>query len=192
MPITETEEKNAIDNITNTMFSVAFLKEITDFMFSAGRNELSVGRYYDKWKASIGQDKTPFSPGIILGELYVAIVYGKEIWFDIIPDTEINAVTTDWGITHVRYMYPINPHPSLRDIIRRLRNALAHSNVKIVIPEGTTNKNMLDTISIKFHDEKPDGTDTFDAELKLNELFRFIQKFQSHVHDHVRSKYNIT
>ena len=50
---------------------------------------------------------------------------------------------------------------------------------------------MLDTISIKFHYENRDGTDTFDAELKLNELFRFIQKFQSHVHDHVRTKNNI-
>ena len=84
--ITEHEERDAIDNITNTMFSVAFLNAINDFIFSSNRNKLTVGQFYDNWKSSFAEIKLPLSPGIMLGELYVAIVYGKEIWFDVVPD----------------------------------------------------------------------------------------------------------
>ncbi|MFQ6074736.1 MAG: hypothetical protein ACE5Z5_01190 [Candidatus Bathyarchaeia archaeon] len=90
--ITENEERDAIDHITNTMFSVAFLMEISDFIFSPLANSLTVGQFYNQWIRRVVPDqiKIPFSPGIILGELYVAIVYGKEMWFDIIPDVEVN------------------------------------------------------------------------------------------------------
>lgn len=85
MPITEKEDRDAIDNLTNTMLSVGFLHSISDFIFSPKRNNLSVGQFYDERAKKIKKLHIPFTLGIILGEMYVAIVYGKENWFDDIP-----------------------------------------------------------------------------------------------------------
>lgn len=192
---TEDEERDAIDNITNAMLSVGFLADISDFIFSTRRGDLTVGQFYDKWikDARLKGEKPPLSPGVILGLMYVALVHGKERWDDIIPSVYIKETDEDWGIKNVDFKYPKERKPSLKDVVRRLRNALAHGNVKFIIPQGLKRKELFEKVKIQFHDENPrEPSDTFDVILTLNEILKFIKKFQNFIHKHVRRKYGIS
>lgn len=190
----EDEEKDAIDNITNAMLSVGFLADISDFIFSINRDRLTVGQFYDRWikNASLKKDKPPLSPGIILGLMYVGMVYGKETWDNIIPNIEIKKIDDAWGIKNASFKCPKKRSLTLRYVVRRFRNSLSHGNVKFIIPPGLKREKRFDEVKIEFHDENPkDRSDTFDVVLTLREIYQFIKKFQNFVHRHVRAKYKI-
>ena len=132
----------------------------------------------------------PLSPGIILGLMYVSIVYGRETWDDLIPNHKIKDIDKEWGIKNANFKCFKKQNPTLKYVIRRLRNSFGHGNINFIIPKGTKHENKFDEIKIKFHDENmKDSSDTFDATLTLNEIFKFTKKFQNIIHKHVRNKY---
>ena len=187
---TDDEEKDAVDNITNAMFSVDFLSEISDFIFSTNRNSLTVGKFYDKWvkERSLKKDKPPLSLGVILGLMYVALVYGEEWWYDIIPKTNVKDIDDDWGIKHANFKFSKELNPTLEYIIPKLRHALAHKDIKIIVPKNIRPENTFDATKIEFYDR---GQDKPFVVLSLNEIFKLIKKFQNFIHKHVREKYGI-
>ncbi|MFQ6074735.1 MAG: HEPN family nuclease [Candidatus Bathyarchaeia archaeon] len=78
-------------------------------------------------------------------------------------------------------------------MIRRIRNALAHGNVKVLIPENIAREDMFKSVCIEFQDVNPRvPSDTFDVTLSLIEIFQFIKKFQGFIHKYVRNKYKIS
>ncbi len=50
-------EKNAVDIVTNSMFSLDFLEGITDVIFSEQRDSMTVGHFYDEWLKASGTEK---------------------------------------------------------------------------------------------------------------------------------------
>lgn len=173
----EDEERDAIDNITNAMLSVGFLADISDFIFSANRNFLTVGQFYDKWIQEVlpKKHKPPLSPGIILALMYVAMMYGKERWSNIIPNIDIKEIDNAWGFKDASFRCSKKKSPTLRYIIRRLRNSLGHGNVKFIIPPDLKPEERLDKVKIEFHDDNPkDRSDNFDMALTLRESYQFI------------------
>lgn len=189
------EEQNAVDHITDSMFSVAFLESITNFIFSKKRNGLTVGQFYDEWLREIGlaQNKVPFSLGIILGEVYVALLWGKENWYKILPEDEIKDGGEQWGLDTKQISFSKNSNPSIKDTITRMRNALAHARVEIIIPKGIKRENQFSEAKMKFCDvNKRQKNDIFSAVLTFEQVFKLIKKFQSTIHGHVRDKYNKT
>jgi len=135
--LSEKEERDAVDNVTNAMFSGGFLDSISLLVNTPRGHDLSVGDFYEQWLAGASpkQRKLPISPGIIVGLLYLALVYGKELWFDQLPDVPVCQAEEAWGITRAMYSCPKESRPSLRYVVRRLRNAMAHGNVTVhVLP----------------------------------------------------------
>jgi hypothetical protein len=48
-------ERDAVDLITNCMYSVGFLHDISDAIFSGNRDSLTVGKFYDGWFNATGR-----------------------------------------------------------------------------------------------------------------------------------------
>jgi len=189
-------EADAIDLLTDSMFSLDFLKKISDEIFSENRDKISVGQFYDEWLKSTGRKdhKIPFNLGSVLGYIYCGILWAKEKWFDLLPDIKLNDLNEDWGIKGITYISPKNADPNLKYVVRRLRNALGHGNVKIDLPKDVNDKSeLMDRTSLEFHDiNVRDNNDIFDTSLTLNQLVQFVKKFQSIIHKDVRERKNKT
>lgn len=119
--------------------------------------------------------------------------FAKENWFDLLPDIDSVVAGTEWGLEGLRVVAPKEVKPSLKYVVRRIRNALGHGRVVVNVPgKGLTRENMLQTVTVTFHDENQrDPSDTFEAELSSDGITRLVRKFQSVVHKHVRDKYRI-
>lgn len=186
------QEKDAVDIVTNSMFSLSFLSEITKIIFGPDKYNVSVGEFYDKWieatKAS--ETKIPYSLGSIIGYLYCGLLITKENWFDLLPDQEISALEDDWGLSGVTFDAPKCKKQNIRYLIRRIRNALGHSWFNFNFPpEKLTPENVHQKVSITFHDQDVrDNSDTFEVTLTLSQLQKLVQKLQSIVHTAIRVK----
>ncbi len=191
----EEKERDSVDLVTHTMLSLDFLRGITDLIFSPNRDAYTVGRFYDEWFKTTGRkdDLVPFNPGIILGYVYMGILFAKENWFDVLPNIGAVAAGSEWGLEGLRVAAPREPKPSLKYVVRRIRNALGHGEVLVTVPSaGVTRENVLSGVIVTFRDENPqDPSDTFEAQLSLDGIARCIRKFHSVVHDHVRKKYGL-
>jgi len=161
--------------------------------FPPHRNAVTVGQFYDQWlkQTQRDQDLIPFNPGVILAYMYVGILFAKENWFDVLPDIDASVAGPQWGLEKLRVAAPKEPNPSLKYVLRRIRNALGHGNLEVKIPEtGLTRDNLFDVVMVKFWDQdQRDRTDTFEAEMPLNGIFRLVKQLQSVIHKEVRQKY---
>jgi hypothetical protein len=126
--------------------------------------------------------------------MYVGILYAKENRFDLIPDVDLGAKgASSWGLQSARVVASREPHPSLRYVVRRIRNSLGHGSPAINVPaSGVTRQNMMPLVTVTFRDvNQRDPGDTFEAEAKLEQIFELIKNLQGQVHQHVRTKYGI-
>ena len=186
------EEKDAVDLVTNCMFSLDFLKSISHVIFSEHRDKVSVGDFYDKWLRARGakEYKIPFNPGAVVAYLYCGLVLTKELWYDLVSDEPISAVAVDWSLSDITFSAPKKQSPSARYFLRRIRNSLAHGNIRVKVPKGLRDKSeIMQRVSVCFHDDNPrDPSDVFDAEATLYTLAQVIRRFQGEVHRNVRAK----
>lgn len=193
--LTSNQEKDAVDVVTNTMFSLSFLDTISKVIFGPNRNEITVGAFYDQWlaKTSARDMKIPFNPGIFIAYLFVGLLVTKENWADLLPDKELNNVPSDWGLDGVCCIAPKQPSPKLAYFIRRLRNALGHCNFFFEIPDDLHSVDELHSnVKITFRDQNQrDLSDTFETSLTLIQLEQLIKKFHSIVHTTIANKYGI-
>jgi len=189
--LTLKEEKDAVDYITNCMFSVSFLESISNFIFSPKRDALTVGQFYDQWLRKIGvkEQKIPFNPGAFLGYLYCGILYGKENWYELIPDESIDSSSPKWGLNK---SFPIAPecrNLTIRYVFKRIRNSLAHGIAIIDVPENISKEEMFRKITFTFKDINTQRTtDTFEITLSMGQLTKLVKKFQGIIHSYVRRK----
>jgi len=187
------DEKDALDNITNAMFSLDFLKFYTDSLANHELSQKSIEYFYSSWlenrHISLQDPKIPFSLGAILGYLYVGILYAKEGWYTLIPAQPLNQ-SIDWGTSTLIVNNPVNSNIQLNAFARRIRNALGHGRIKINVPmDGTfTPDNVEDTVSVTFKDVGRNPTDIFETTMKISELEKFIRKFQELIFADVKSR----
>lgn len=186
------EEKDAVDLVTDGMFSLDFLKSITDVIFSEQRNNITVGDFYDEWLRGSGASahKIPFNLGAIVAYLYCGLVLTKELWEDLVPDEPVSSVTSDWFLSKITFSAPSQRNPSARDILRLIRNSLSHGSIGLNVPKDISDRSQLmQRTSVRFQDANPRGPeDVFDAEANLDTLAHFIKKFHSEIHLYVREK----
>ena len=186
------EERDAVDLVTNCMFSLDFLKSITDVIFSEHRDKITVGDFYDEWLRASGANeyKIPFNPGAIVAYLYCGLVLTKELWDDLVPDEPVGAVAADWSLANITFSVPREHNPSARYLLRRIRNSLGHGKIRVIVPKGISDKSqIMQRVSVRFHDDNPgDPSDVFDAEATLETLTQVIKKFHREVHRYVREK----
>lgn len=187
-------EKNAMDVFSSSMHSLGFLRNITTAIFDNNVRSMTVREFYDiHAKFSKNTEFIPYHFGPIVGNLYCGLLLAKEYWLDLLPDDELPMSDPEWCLSDVTCTSPKQAKPTVKYVIRRIRNALGHGSFVINFPEGTkkgTDKHGYEKkLTIKFHDENQrDSSDTFDIELSLYRLFKIIKKFHAIAYRHVTSK----
>ncbi|ELI5734173.1 hypothetical protein RRK63_002869 [Vibrio fluvialis] len=186
------DEKDAVDLVTDSMFSVDFLMEISNLIFSEYGNKVTVSEFYSQWLQRSGSNEhhIPISLGIIVSYLYTGILLTKERWFDLIPDDSSQEKLTEWGISSISYTAEKRKSPSVRYIIKRMRNALGHGNIRVDVPKENFSKSeVMQKVYFEFYDENMrDSSDTFHARANLESLTSIVRNIQSVVHQDVRER----
>ena len=125
---------------------------------------------------------------MILGFLYW-LLFAKENWPDLVPNNDLSA----WNISPVQLHAPKEPTPTLKYLVRRIRNALGHGAPKFRVPPGTTPEMMATAVTITFNDVNPrDNSDTFEVELKLGDALHLAKMLHETVLLDVARRYQIT
>ncbi len=187
-------EKNAMDVFSSSMYSLNFLRNITTAIFDPKLSTMTVKELYDKEvKLSKNTKFLPYSFGAIVGDLYCGLLLAKEYWLDLLPDDELPMSDPSWCLSDVTCTAPKQTKPTIRYVIKRIRNALGHGNFIINSskePRKGTDKYWFEKkFTIEFHDKNQrDSSDTFDIELSLYQLYMMMRKFQTIAYRHVTSK----
>lgn len=180
-----------LDIVTNAMFSISFLQAITPIAFDASRrNSVSVGQFYDEWlaKTKAGELKIPFSLGAFAGYMYCGLIITNEHWLDQVPDTPAATCASEWGLAGVTIATPRMANPTLRYVVRRLRNALGHGNFRFIVPDNLkSGDDVMKRASVKFHDvSMKDHLDTFDIQLELDQVAKLVKAFHGSVYPEIK------
>ncbi len=190
--LSDDQERDAVDRITECMYSLDYLVDVSNYTFSDQKDRITLGKFYDAWFKKTGSTRKviiPFNPGIFLGYLYVGILYAKENWFDQLPDDRLDAADTAWGLNGVTVSAPKKPQPTVKYVVKRIRNSLGHGRPIITIPPGIKPEELFTKITFSFHDvNMKNSADTFGLTLTLDRLSKLIKKFQSVIHKFVREK----
>lgn len=144
----------------------AFLAEFIDCLVN--RPHEQVGEFYTSFEqrigaASIADKNVVFTPGAILAVLYVLIVYPQERFVNEIPEVPTEDLDAkEWG----RMDWHMERPKHLRDLVRRLRNALAHANVEVTSEFG-----------FRFRDRRDAKSPfVFDVSMDLDAVRTFVEQ----------------
>jgi HEPN pEK499 p136 len=181
------EEITAAFHLTSCMFSIGFLDDISKVIVNDNENKFSLIDFYSYWiKHRQVPNLLPITSGVIMGYLFMGILFSKEIWFDLIPDVPIAESEHKWCLYKYRPICPKMKKPTLKYVIRRIRNSLGHGYAKTKYFEYLKNRDKLNNMEIEFYDQNTkDPKDTFTIEIKLNDLRGFIQQFQDEIYKKV-------
>ncbi len=185
------EERNAIDYVTQCMYSTALLHNISEVIFSNQADRVTVGEFYRQWLRHVGAPelKIPFSPGAVLGYLLIGILWTKEHWYDLVPDVGLPLADPEWALNTAKPAVPKRPNPTLRYLVRRVRNSLAHGRAVLHVPPDTTTETLMQRATLTFRDiNDKDPADTFELTVTIDHLSRFVRTFQLAIHQDVRKR----
>jgi len=183
------EEKDSIDLVTNSMFSISFLDTITLAIFNSNTNSVSLIDFYKDWlhKIGVSKPKIPFNLGIFSGYLFCGLLITKENWSNLLPDKAISTLNPEWGLSEISCLPLSNNDPRLPQFIRHIRNALSHANFTIQMPKPEEINGDLNKMHLKTKWTFKDS-DCFEVTLTMIQLEKLIKKFQGVVHQDVRTK----
>jgi HEPN family protein len=188
------KELDTVDIVTNTMFSLSFLDQITSVIFSENRHKITVGQFYDQWLVwtNASEPKVPFNPGIFTAYMYCGLLVTKENWYDLVPNLELAKLDPDWGLAGVICHAPKHPKVTLPYFIRRIRNALGHAHFSFAMPDDIKVNEIHARAEISFRDQnRNDPADFFETSLTWNQIERLIRQFHSVVYPSVKAKHGI-
>ena len=170
------------------MLSASFLLIFTDEIYAGRGDTMTLSEFYDRFNNTHQSPRfRPFNHGVILGYLYW-IMYAKENWEGLVPNDD----PSSWGIAPIQLSFPKHPRPSLKQLVRRIRNSLGHAIPEFSVAPGTNTDTMLEGVTITFHDKnRHDASDTFDAELTLKDAFELAKKLQGLVHKDVAQRHGV-
>lgn len=190
------QEMDGVDYITDCMYTIDFLSNISLNLFVNQRKDITLKEFYDFWFKKTGSTRKailPFNPGIFLGYLYVGILYAKQNWFELLPEDKLEDSEESWGLKDAKVSSPKEPNPTIQYVVMRIRNSLGHGRPILTIPTDTKLEDLFAKVTFSFHDVnkygKKGADDIFDVTLTLAQLSKFIQKFQSVIHRSVREKH---
>ena len=84
---------------------------------------------------------------------------------------------------------PKEPNPTIRYVVKRIRNSLGHARHHWTILPGISRNEILSKVTWSFHDVKgSDSSNTFDVTLTLGQLDKLVRKFHSVIHKQFHEK----
>ncbi len=174
-------EKDYIDFMTDMGFSSNLLEGLNLALSKSEYRTMSLETFYGMWmkKNNLSEIICPYNFGVIIGELYCGLVFAKENWIDLLPDVLFSDIDDSWGIKTDKLNYSEKSEPTLRDVVRRIRNSLGHSNFEIELSEIKSYPELFNEAIINFWDsniKKPE--DKFSISLKICQLKIFYAKFR--------------
>ena len=179
-------DKITMDIISGSMYSLNFLRNMSVAIFDQRMNDMTVREFHAEWlkKSKYTEHSVPYCLGSIFGYLYCGILLSKEQWYDLLPGDYIKDAPAEWGFAGVNYNSPKKPAPTIKDTIRRMRNALGHGNISINVPHDLEyRKNEFEfekRTSVKFYDKNPrDSSDVFEIEMSIEGLSMLVKKFHA-------------
>lgn len=185
-------DKLAMDIISGSMYSLNFLRNISVAIFDQRIEDISVREFHTAWlkKVKNTEHSVPYCLGSILGYLYCGILLSKERWYDLLPEVPITSAPSEWGLAGVKYHSPKRSDPSIKHVIRRIRNALGHGNISMDVPcnlDYRKDKFEFEKRTfIKFYDEDSrDKFDVFEIEISIDGLSALVKKFQGLVYPEI-------
>ena len=167
------DERDYIDFMTDMGFSSNLLEAMNIAISKPEWREMPIGTFYGLWmkKNCLGEVISPYNFGVVVAELYCGLVFAKENWIDLLPDENFDDIDDSFGIKTTSYSFPAKAKPKLRDVVRRIRNSLSHSNFKIELPEHREYLTLFNKAKVLFEDINPrNPQDTFSIELQVEQL----------------------
>lgn len=174
-------EKDFIDFMTDMGYSANLLEAMSLAISNPKYKTMPVGMFYGLWMKNnkLSEVISPYNFGTVIGELYCGLVFAKENWIEALPDIEFKKIDESYGIKTDDFDYPQKPNPKLRDVVRRIRNSLSHSNFIIQLGENREYPNIFNEAIIMFKDVNiKDTSDTFKITLKVKQLKIFYMVFR--------------
>ena len=185
-------DRLAMDIISGSMYSFNFLRNISVAIFDQRIEDMTVREFHAAWlkKAKHTDHSVPYCLGSIFGYLYCGILLSKERWYDLLPEEPISNAPSGWGLAGVRYHSPKKPDPTIKDAIRRMRNALGHGNISINVPQDLDYRDDEFAFEkgtfITFYDENQrDKSDVFEIEISIDGLSKLVKAFQALVYPEI-------
>jgi hypothetical protein len=184
------DERFAVDYVTHGLLSASLLAQFVQLLYSDKRDTMTIGQFYDRFSATHQSRRfRPFNEGVVLSFMYLGLLFARENWPDLVPDDALPR----WNILPVRLAIGKCPQPTLKYLVRRLRNSLVHGTPTITVPVGTTTENMAKAVTLTFKDTNPkDTADTFEAELTMEDTFHIAKMLHSTVVADVADRYEVT
>lgn len=119
----------------------------------------------------------------------VVIVTSKEHWLDFLPDTPISESEAEWGLREARLSYPLKPDPSIKEVVWKIRNAIAHSDFSVKVGRnGTPWKVLLKETTFIFKDSR--GREPFEFEISMSDLSNLTAMIYITIQKHIE-KYEV-
>lgn len=185
-------DRLAMDIISGSMYSLNFLRNISVAIYDNRVQDMTVREFHAAWlkKVNYSGHSVPYCLGPLLGYLYCGILLSKERWYDFLPESPLKDAPPEWGFTGVKYSSPKKPDPSVKYVVRRIRNALGHGNIIIEVPHDLEYKKdefeFEKRTLIKFQDEDiRDKSDIFCIEISIDGLSSLVKKLQGLVYPEI-------
>ena len=192
---TAREESRDFNQVTHMMLSASLLGALMDTLSSDRCDSTTVRQFYDTWKtASLSKTFLPVNPGLILGYLYLAILFVQQKWIEAAPELLPNdPASSDWGLTRAQIMAEKEPKPSVRYVLRRIRNSLGHARVQIDWPHDVKEAETLRKVKLMFRDIDPkDPSNTFSIQISVEDAFQLAKKYHATAGERLAAKHGGT
>lgn len=187
------DERDYLDFMTDMGYSVNLLENLSMAITKPEYREIPIGTFFNMWLKKNELEKdivSPYNFGVVLGELYCGLVFAKENWIDWLPDIDFSMIDDEWGIKTTEYSYPMKSAPKLRDVVRRIRNSLGHSNFKVELSDNKSYPELFNSAYIVFEDvNAKNPLDTFTIKLRVSQLRHFYGAYRDLVFSKIDTKY---
>lgn len=175
------DERDYIDFMTGMGFSANLLEGLSLAMSKPECRTMPIETFYGLWmrKNKLKEIISPYNFGVVIAELYCGLVFAKELWIDLLPDIPFDQIDDSFGINTTEYSFPKKAHPKLRDVVRRIRNSLSHSNFRVELSENKKYPELFNDAYILFEDINPQNEeDTFFIKLRVDQLKTFYEVYR--------------
>lgn len=167
---------NAVIRDNKYVFSL--LEELSEVLWRPNAPDVTVSEFFDMWKQ---QNEIPGWYNIntftnLVRFIYAGISVPKDIWFEEISEDFLSDLNGEWGIEEADCCFSDGRRPRLRDCITRIRNAVAHANVEVIVPEEYFSHSFLyDKTIVKFTDDYL-SDNTFQATMSARKVITLVNK----------------
>lgn len=167
--------------IRDNSYVFSLLEEFSAVLWKTDAQNMTIKEFYDTWrdKNNIPEVYNINTFTNLVRFIYAGILVPKEVWFKKIDDVKLSKLNGEWGIEESDCCYSGGRKIGLRECITRIRNAVAHAEVKVNVPEDEyfAPSLLYEKTEIIFTDvDKYGNGGTFIAKLSAKKVIALINK----------------